>query len=89
MMIGVLSAGCYTLEPAGGVTPEVVARVARRLRAARARRVLPRPPVVVPVAALDLVRGGRGAPQEAVRERDRHAAGDYELVGALSSLAAL
>jgi len=28
MMIGVLSAGCYTLEPAGGVTPEVGTGVA-------------------------------------------------------------
>lgn len=32
------------------------------------------PPVVVPVAALDLMRGGGGAPQEALREWDRRAA---------------
>src|SRR5207253_1613883 len=54
------------------VPPEVVARVTGRLGAARPRRVLPRPPVVVPVAAFDLVRGGRRAPQEAVGKRDRH-----------------
>src|SRR5437660_6179893 len=54
------------------VPPEVVARVTGWLGAARSRRVLPRPPVVVPVAAFDLVRGSRRAPQEAVWKRDRH-----------------
>ena len=54
------------------VAPEVVARVARHLVARGAGGVLPRPPVVVPVAALDLVRGGRRAPEEPVRERRRH-----------------
>ena len=46
----------------------------RRRRSARARAspgVLPRPPVVVPVAALDLVGRGGGAPDEAVGERAR------------------
>ena len=55
----------------GRVAPEVVAGVARHLVARGARRVLPRPPVVVPVAALDLMgRGGR-APEEPVRKRAR------------------
>ena len=42
-----------------GVAVELVDRVARRLLARRPRRVLPRPPVVVPVVALDLVRRRR------------------------------
>src|SRR5690606_31579725 len=46
-----------------------VARVAGGLGRRRVGVVLPGPPVVVPVAALDLVRGGRGAPEEAVGER--------------------
>src|SRR5262249_13686279 len=51
----------------------VVARVAARLAAGRRRIVLPRPPVVVPVAALDLVRGRRRSPHEALGEACRHA----------------
>jgi hypothetical protein len=46
-----------------------VAGVARRLGAGGALGVLPGPPVVVPVAALDLVGRGRGAPLEPVGER--------------------
>ena len=38
--------------------------------------MLPLPPVVVPVAALDLVRGGGGAPAEAVGKRRRRHARD-------------
>src|SRR5438094_182227 len=47
-----------------GIAMIVVACVAARLAARRRGRVLPRPPIVVPVAALDLVSGGGGAPEE-------------------------
>src|SRR5262245_34312832 len=47
-----------------GIPEPVIARVARGLLALRLRRVLPRPPVVVPVAPFDLVRGRRRAPDE-------------------------
>ena len=50
----------------------MVARVAGRLLAHRLLGVLPRPPVVVPVAALDLVRGGGCAPEELIGKPDRH-----------------
>ena len=59
------------VEPEGGQQGEVgrvavvlVAGVAAGLDAARAGRLLPGPPVVVDVAALDLVGGGGGAPTE-------------------------
>jgi hypothetical protein len=45
-----------------------VAGVAARLLARAVRLVLPLPPVVVDVAALDLVGGGGGTPDEAVGE---------------------
>ena len=53
-----------------------VAGVARRLDGARALGVLPRPPVVVPVAALDLVGGGRRPPSEPVGEGVRPCRGE-------------
>src|SRR5262249_28892100 len=46
----------------------VIAGVGTGLRAWRAGGVLPRPPVVVPVAPLDLMRRGRGAPDEPLRK---------------------
>src|SRR5207247_3158407 len=49
-----------------GPAVPVVAGVAARLLAGRGRVVLPHPPVVVPVAALDLMGGGGGAPHEAL-----------------------
>ncbi len=52
-----------------------VAAVARRLDAGRAGLVLERPPVVVPVAAFDLVRGRCCAPHEVFGEGHRHGAG--------------
>src|SRR4029453_8075376 len=52
------------LRPAG----PVVAGVPARLRAPRPTGVLPGPPVVVPVAPLDLVGGGGRAPHETVGE---------------------
>ena len=61
-----------------GVAPEVVARVAGRLVVPRAGGVLELPPVVVPVAALDLVRGGRGAPEEPVGKEMRHGRGTLD-----------
>ncbi len=57
------------------VAVQLVAGVATRLLTGRALGVLPGPPVVVPVAPLDLVRGGGGAPSEAVREVGAHGAG--------------
>src|SRR5690606_300106 len=54
-----------------GVAVVAVDGVAGALRAQRARDVLLGPPVAVDVAALDLVRGGRGAPQEAGGRRQR------------------
>src|SRR5947208_1184016 len=51
-----------------GPAVPVVAGVAARLLAGRGRIMLPHPPVVVPVAALDLVGGGGGAPHEALGE---------------------
>ena len=51
-----------------GVAVVAVGAVARHLDARGVRRVLERPPVVVPVAALDLVRGGGHAPEEPSRE---------------------
>ena len=53
-----------------GVAVVVVDGVAAGLGAAARGVVLPCPPVVVPVAALDLVGGGRRPPEEAVGERD-------------------
>ena len=54
----------------------LVAGVAARLRARRAFGVLEGPPVAVPVAALDLMGRGGGAPHESVREAGRrHGAG--------------
>ena len=58
-----------------GVAVVAVGAVARRLDARRVGLVLERPPVVVPVAALDLVRGRGHAPEEPVRESHRHGAG--------------
>src|SRR5205085_7755577 len=49
-----------------------VAAVTARFLATRPGRVLPLPPVVVPVATLDLVRGRGGAPPESVRKARRH-----------------
>src|SRR5439155_5095170 len=54
-----------------GIAVPVVARVAARLDARRAGVVLPLPPVVVPVGAVDLVRRRGGAPHKTLRER-RH-----------------
>src|SRR5690349_14553064 len=51
-----------------GVAMVVIAGVAARLAAGRALGVLPRPPVVVPVAAFDLMSGGGRAPDEARRK---------------------
>ena len=47
-----------------GVAMVVVAGVARRFDEGRAGRMLEHPEVAVEVVALDLVRGGRGAPKE-------------------------
>ena len=49
----------------------VVARVAARLDATRAGRVLPLPPVVVPVSAFDLMSSRGSAPTEPFREGAR------------------
>ena len=54
-----------------------VAAVSRHFCARRTRCVLERPPVVVPVAALDLMRRGRGAPEEAIGESHSHGRGGY------------
>ena len=51
-----------------GVPVVAVAAVARHVDARRVGRVLPRPPVVVPVAAFDLVRGRGDAPEKVVGE---------------------
>ena len=58
-----------------GVTVIAVGAVARGLEARRVGLVLERPPVVVPVAALDLMRGCRHTPNEALRESHAHGAG--------------
>ena len=59
-----------------GPTVPAVAGIAARLDATRAGRVLEVPPVVVHVAALDLVSGCRGPPDEALwklcRRHGRH-----------------
>src|SRR5205085_9992230 len=67
------------VQPGAGDEVEVlpppvvgVAGVAAGLGERRVLRVLPRPVVVVDVAALDLVRRRGGAPEEAVGERGAH-----------------
>ena len=58
-----------------GVPVEAVGAVAGRLDATGSGPVFELPPVVVPVAALDLVRGRGHAPEEAVGESHAHSAG--------------
>ena len=58
-----------------GVAVVAVGAVARRLDARGVGPVLERPPVVVPVAAFDLMRGRGHAPDEPVRESHAHGAG--------------
>ena len=65
-----------------GVAVEVIDGVARDIAARRFGPVLELPPVVVPVAALGLVRGSRGSPDETGREVDRHGRGDYRRLSA-------
>ncbi len=50
------------------IAVEGVARVAAHVHATRGRIVLEVPPVVVHIAALDLMSGGSGAPNESVGE---------------------
>ncbi len=56
----------------GRIAVVLVAGVAAGLDAPRARRLLPRPPVVVDVATLDLVGGGGGSPTEPGWKGSRH-----------------
>src|SRR5262249_45731476 len=59
----------FGAEPdVGGIAMPVVAGVAARFLTGRIDRVLPRPPVVVPVTAFHLVGGRCRTPDEAVRK---------------------
>src|SRR5262249_61961934 len=62
-----------------GVAVVAVAAVAGRIGARRAGPVLELPPVVVPVAAFDLVRGTGDTPQEVVRKGRSHGRGGYRV----------
>ena len=58
-----------------GVAVVAVRAVTRRLDTGGVGRVLEHPPVVVPIAALDLMRGGSNTPHEPIREGHAHGAG--------------